>query len=121
VRQADVIGVHVGDHHPQHGQALQMLVEDLLPSAARGVVGDATVHDGPAFAQPSLTIVESIAQQPQVDVVQREGQAHAHPLHAWGHGEGAAQCRQLLAQRIAKFVFLCVGHGCFFALHLRLR
>lgn len=59
----------------QHGQALQFLCEHLFPVGARLGVVDAGVHHGPALAA-----VDAVAQQPQIDVVEREGQLHAHPL-----------------------------------------
>ena len=111
MREADVIGVHVGADHAQHRQALQFVGEDLIPMRARGRVGDAAVHDGPAGGA-----VLHIAQQPQVDVVQRKGQAHAQPSHAGcqfqraaGLGQGAAQ--GIVQRTLKPGSFLGMGHG----------
>src|ERR1019366_2343357 len=43
------------------------------------------VDDAPAGAAAAF-----VAQQPDIDVVEREGQAHADPEHAGGHLEGGA-------------------------------
>jgi hypothetical protein len=50
VRQADVVGVHVGDDDAHHGQALQLVLEHLLPQRARLGPVDAAVHHRPALA-----------------------------------------------------------------------
>ena len=85
VRQADVVGMHVRDQHAQHRQAVQFLLEHPLPQRLDLVAGDAAVDDGPALAS-----VELVAQQPQVDMIQRERQRHADPLHAVGDRLGLA-------------------------------
>ena len=93
VRQADVVRVHVRDQHAQDGQAFQRGGEHLLPLRLGFVPRDAAVDDGPALAA-----VELVAQQPEVDVVQREGERHPDPAHAGrdlergaGFGEGVVQ------------------------------
>ena len=48
--QTHVVGVHVGDHHPQNGQALHGALKNLAPSFLRARVGHTTVHRGPAMA-----------------------------------------------------------------------
>ena len=50
VGAADVVGVHVGDDHAQHRQAVEHGGEDLLPGGAGRRVVDAAVDDGPALA-----------------------------------------------------------------------
>jgi hypothetical protein len=45
----------------------------------------------------------SVAQQPQVDVVQREGQGHADPAHAGRELDGGAGRGQGVAQRVLQF------------------
>jgi len=55
VGQADVVGVHVGDQHAQHGQAFQLVLEDLFPQGLDLVARDAAVDDGPAV--PAVDVV----------------------------------------------------------------
>jgi hypothetical protein len=47
--------------------------KDLVPLRARRLVGEARVDDRPALA---------VFQQPKVDVIERERQGHAQPVHA---------------------------------------
>jgi hypothetical protein len=105
-RQAHVVGVHVGGDHAQHRQALQMRGKHLLPSGARGIVADAAVHDRPA-GHAVLFVFE----QPQVDVIERKRQPHAHPAHTGCHFQRLAQSRQGIAQWVKQLVFEGVGHG----------
>ena len=100
VAQTQVVGVHVGHDHPPQRRALQVLVQHRLPMLARHRVVDAAIHRGPAHHA-----IAHIAQQPQIDVVQGEGQAHAQPKHARGHLQGVARCRQLVAQGVVESVF----------------
>ena len=87
------------------GRPSQLVGEHLLPGRARGVVGDAAVDDGPALAA-----VDAVAQQPQVDVVQRERQRHAQPAHA---GRDLAACSpgagSGVAEGVVQFGFVRVG------------
>ncbi len=87
MRQPDVVRVHVGDDHAQHRQTLQFLRKQQFPlrPGFRGV--NTAVHNAPAGAAVNL-----VPQQPQVDVVQREGQSHADPFHAGGNHDATA-CR----------------------------
>ena len=100
VRQPDVVGMHVGDQHAQHRQALQLLLEHLLPQRARFGPVDAAVHHGPAFAA-----LKAVAQQPKVDVVERERQAHAQPFDARPQFDGAPRRGQLVTQRVVQGTF----------------
>ncbi len=54
VRQTDMIRVHVSNDHAQHGQAFQLVLENLFPQLAHFGTGDATVHNGPALAPLDL-------------------------------------------------------------------
>ena len=65
--------MEMGHDDPRHGSPLQPLSEDPLPGGARGVEAEARIDDGPAVA---------VREQPQIDVLGREGQAHAHPVQA---------------------------------------
>ncbi len=84
IGQADMVGMAMGRDHAYHRQAAQLAREDGFPGSTRGVVGDAAIDDGPAADRPAHRVgcaFEFILQQPQVDVVQRERQAHAQPPH----------------------------------------
>ena len=85
--QAHVVRVHVRDQHAQDRQALQRLRFDLLPSLSGGGVVDAAVHRRPAFLHHAglRGMGQAVTQQPQVDVVEGKGQAHAQPENTWGH------------------------------------
>ena len=98
VRQADVVGVHVGDDDPQHRQALELLCEDLCPGGAGILVRDATINHRPAVPPFLVTI----AQQPQIDVIEGEGQGHAQPADAGCNIQRPASPWQGLRQRIAQ-------------------
>jgi len=77
-------------------------------------VGDAAVDDRPALARP-VRAVEPVAQQPQVDVVEREGQAHAQPAQAGRQLERVPGRRQRVAERVVQLLFEGVhggGAGC---------
>ena len=90
-------------------QAVERLVEHLLPGGARFGVVDAGVDHRPAVAA-----VDAVAQQPEVDVIQRKGQHHAQPLDARRDADGAALRRQLVGQGVVQgtFEFGGNGHGC---------
>ena len=64
----------------------------LLGSAggAGGIVGNAAVDHRAALQRPVGT-VNVVAQQPEVDVVERERQRHAQPAHAGRHAHGVSQ------------------------------
>lgn len=106
VRQPDVVGVHVRDDHAQHRQRVEPLREHTLPGVARRVAGDAAVDDGPAFA----AVVGAVAQQPEVDVVERERQPHAHPTQPRRDLEHRAGRRHRVGQRVVQPVLVGVGH-----------
>ena len=78
VRQADVVGVHVGDDHAQHRQAVEL---GARRSAPRRRASSSLAMQQSTMVQPSRPSM-LVAQQPQVDVVQRERQRHAQPAHA---------------------------------------
>ena len=87
VGQPDVVRMHVGHDHAQHRQAAQVVCEHLLPGGAGGVVADAAVDDGPAFHR-AVRALDPVAQEPEVDVVQREGAAASAPISRRGRHRG---------------------------------
>ena len=70
-----------------------------VPEPAHLVRGDAAVDQGPALA------VEVVAQQPEVDVIEREGQRHADPVHAGRDLHAGRGGRQGVAERIVELAF----------------
>jgi hypothetical protein len=102
--QAHVVRVHVRDQHAQNRQALQRLRFDVLPGLAGGRVVDAAVHRRPAFLHHAglRGVGQAVTQQPQVDVVEGEGKAHAQPKYAGCHFGDRAGLRQVLAQGVAQ-------------------
>ena len=99
-----MIRVHVRHDHAQHRQAAEFVREDLLPRAARRVVRDAAIDDGPA-----VEAVEPVAQQPQVDVIELERQLHAQPAHVGRNFERRAGLGQRLAEGVVKLLRWDVG------------
>ena len=73
--QPDMVGVVMRDEDPPHRPAAEPLGEDLLPKRGRLRAGIAAIDDGPARA---------VFEQPQIDVVEREGQRHPQPQDAGG-------------------------------------
>jgi hypothetical protein len=106
VRQPDVVRVHVRDDDAQDRQAVERGREHLLPLRLRFVAGDAAVDH-----RPALAAVEAVAQQPEVDVVEGEGQRHAHPAHAGSDLEGGAGGRERVAEGVLQFGFLRIHAG----------
>ncbi|MNV73512.1 hypothetical protein D3C71_1666700 [compost metagenome] len=102
--------MHVGDDHAHDGQALELLGEDLFPLGAAAVAGHTAVDHGPAVASAGA-VIEAVAQQPEVDVVQRKGQAHAYPFDAWRHFQAAAGRGQFVCQRVVDFMFKQIHGG----------
>ncbi|MNN16825.1 hypothetical protein D3C81_1299770 [compost metagenome] len=103
VRQADVVGVAVGHQHAHHRQPFEFVGEDGFPVRLDGVVGNAAVDDGPALAP-----IQAVAQQPQVDMVERERQRHAQPVDARGDFLLGAGLGHGVAERVLELVFECV-------------
>ena len=62
------------------------------------------------MAQPRGRSRVAVAQQPEVDVVEREGQRHAQPAHAGCELERAAERRQLVGQGVVELGFVGL-HG----------
>ena len=73
--EADMVGMEMRADHAHHRFALELLGEDLLPERSRVLRIDAGVDDRPAVL---------LLDQPQVDVVELEGQRHAQPVDAGG-------------------------------------
>ncbi len=91
------------------GRPVEPLGEDLLPGLAGHVAGDAAVDHRPALSAVGTGL--AVAQQPQIDVVQRKGQTHAHPAHARRDLQRRAGGRQLVAEGIGELMFQRIGHG----------
>ena len=81
-----MVGVHVGDDARAAPAGLELVANTCSQAARVAGVGDAAVDDGPALARLAFL---AVAQQPQVDVVERERQAHAQPAHAGRHRQRA--------------------------------
>src|SRR6185312_3954879 len=88
--QPDMVGVIMRDDEPRH-RPVELVRDDMLPEALDGVAGDAGVDNGPTRA---------VRDQPQIDVIEREGQRHAQPAHARrdlapaaGGGSGSGKVR----------------------------
>ena len=81
VRVADVIRMEVGDEHAHEGPPGQLAGEELLPQLARRRQPDPGVH----HRHPGLVV-----EQPQVDVVELEGQRHPDPADAGRHQDARA-------------------------------
>jgi hypothetical protein len=92
--EAEVVRVVMRHHDAPDGQAREALGDDLVPQRARGFGVEAGIHQRPAGP---------VAQHPQVDMVEREGQRHAQPEHArrdllpgaagWSLRKGKGQAR----------------------------
>jgi len=67
----------VGCDHAQQRPPVKRTVEKLAPRLARGLIGD-TAIDG----SPASVAFDVVLEQPQVNVVEREGQRHAQPVKA---------------------------------------
>ncbi len=88
-RQAEMIGMVVGDDDPRDGASVQPVVQQPAPQLLHLLARDPRVDQRPARA---------VLHEPQVDVVESEGQRHAQPVHsrsdrpfAAGPGHVAAQ------------------------------
>ena len=80
-RVADVVGMEVRDDHARQGAPLELRREHALPGLAHVGETDPRVHGRPALA---------VLHEPEVDVIEREGQGHPQPLDAGGDDGGAA-------------------------------
>ena len=74
--QPDMVGMHMGDNHLMDRLAAHKAVKQLFPMGARAVHINTCIDNHPAIA---------IAQQPDIDVVQRIGQIHTRPKNAISH------------------------------------
>src|SRR5215467_6655423 len=86
LRVAHVVGMEVGHEHAHDGLARELAGEELLPQLARRREPHARVDHG----EPALVVEE-----PEVDVIQREGRRHADPADAGGDLQCAAALRRL--------------------------
>ncbi len=92
---ADVIGVVVRDDDVLHGAPGHHAVEVLLPEIERRLDSEAGVHEREAIA---------VLEDPQVDVVEREGQRHADPTDAGRDRDRFARLRYTLVVRVRYLV-----------------
>ena len=92
--------MHVGDDDAQDRHALQLRLEYLLPLRPRLVPGDTAIDH-----RPALDPVDAIAQQPEIDMVERKGQRHANPSHAGRHFERLANFGKGVAKGVVEFAF----------------
>ena len=93
--------MHVGDDDAEHGQAVQHVLEDLFPSLFDFVAADAAVDDGPAFLA-----IDFVAQEPKIDVVERERKRHAYPTYAVRYGYCVAGGGDLVSEGIRQLHFI---------------
>jgi len=105
MRQPHVVGMHVGDDDAQNRQAVERLVKHLLPQRFDLIARHAAIDHRPAVAAS-----DAVAQQPQVDVVQRKRQRHAQPPYAVGKLNRHAGRGQQLAPWVGQFLFVGI-HG----------
>ncbi|MCY1552667.1 hypothetical protein D9M68_890770 [compost metagenome] len=63
------------------------------------------MRDAAVDHRPALDAVDRVAQQPEVDVVQRKGQPHADPAHAGRDFQCFAGGGQGVAQGVVEFAF----------------
>ena len=90
----DMVGMVMRDDDPPHRPAAEMLGKDLLPQPGRRRAGKAAIDDRPA---------RPVFQQPQIDVVEREGQRHAQPQHAGGDRYRLARRRRRRDRKLQHF------------------
>jgi hypothetical protein len=91
--EAHVIGMEMGADEPRHRAAVERRRQQPLPQTLGLLVVDAGIDDRPAGA---------VVDQPEIDVVEREGQRHAQPAHArrhLGYLTGRRRRRMRKAQR----------------------
>ena len=107
VGQANMIRVHVRHDDPQNRQAFQLGRKNRLPLRFGFGPADAAIHRTPAldFFTRRVRAIHLVAQQPEVDVVQRKRQAHAQPFDARGDLKRAAAGRKRLTQGVMELLF----------------
>lgn len=91
--ESQVIRMEMGDDEP--GDGTVEAGQDLFPEPARLVAGEPGIHDGPAGPVP---------QEPEIDVVELEGQGHAQPENPRRHLLGKGRGRRVI-------VGIMDGHG----------
>ena len=82
---ARMVRVVVRDDQAVHGLVADMGGKNLFPRLARCLVRQPAIDDGVA-----RHTVQFVVEQPQVDVVQGEGQRHTQPAHPGGDFDGRA-------------------------------
>jgi len=105
-RQPHVIGMHVGDDDPQYRQTLEFGFENLPPITPEVVPRHAAIDDGPA-----ITSFKTIAQQPEIDVVEGEGQRHAHPAQPGLQLVGTTKNGECVPKGILELAFEGIHQG----------
>src|SRR3989338_6664510 len=110
--QADMVWIHFSHDYTQNKQATQAVHKNLLPLRPGRSTVDAAVHHGPPVQHDTASARLSVAQQPQIDVIQCKGKTHANPVDSRRDLDGAALGRERLAQRVVDLVFEWVpGEG----------
>ena len=101
----DMVGVHMGDDDFMNRPAAHKTGKQIFPMRARTFHIDACINNHPAIA---------VAQQPDIDMVERIGQIHTHPKNPIGDLNWFAQLRFFI-KRIAQAMrlrrrFYVFGH-----------
>jgi hypothetical protein len=107
-RIAEMIRVKVCDHYAGKWRTAERLCQYLIPQRTRFIEPDPAVHRGPAIR---------LANQPEIDMVERKGQRHAQPQHPGRDLEHRAGCRRRRlgeserGGRVGGCRRQCLGHG----------
>src|SRR6187431_3319446 len=74
--QSKVIGMKMRAYNTEQWLAVKRAIKQLFPRMLRGITGDAAIDQRVTSAP-----VDLVVKHPQVDVIERERQRHAHPMH----------------------------------------
>ena len=96
-----MIRVQVSRDHPNHGFAVQAILEDGTPMLLHILIEDACVHDGPAIV---------VTQQPDIDVIQPAHHGHPNPQDAICYFRDVAWAGGLVFKSVRKRVKASLGH-----------
>ena len=89
-----MVGMEMGHQYARESPTADDFGEDFLPMGARFVQADAAVHRGPPLC---------VAQQPEIDVIERERQRHAQPVESrcdLANAAGSGRFREREGHRI---------------------
>ena len=92
--EPDMVRMIMCDDDPADWAAGEALGEDPLPRFLGFRQGEAAIDDRPA---------RPVVEQPQIDVVEREGQLHAQPQHAGRDRDQLARRGRRLDRKIKQF------------------